>query len=271
MTETQGKFDRTPLFILGFAIISSIVTIILYLQEYTKDPEEYWFMLYRDLFSVLWSGLAIAFFFRNAALFGLKTPVGKVWLLLGIGLTTWFIGDLVYSLLEIFALDSEYPSPADYSYLLGYPFLILGILLQISQIKSTMEAKFKGIILLFIVVFLILGSIFILYPLAILPTGSEFSSEEKFFSLYYPIGDFIIGTLIMILAYRFWGGEFSKSWFILCLGFVWSAVYDLVFSYRELYGFENLGIITDHFYNAFYMIFVIGAAHLYATVKNATA
>jgi len=215
MSDIRQKNDKTPLVVFIFAVVSSILTIVLYLQEYMKDPEEYWFMLYRDLFSVLWSGLAVAFFLRNAALFGLRSSVGRVWLLLGIGVLTWFIGDLIYSLLEIFALDSEYPSPADYSYLIGYPLFIIGIILQISQIKATMEAKFKGIVVLFIVVFLVVGSVFILYPLAVMPIGDELSAQEKFFSLYYPIGDFIIGTLIMILAYRFWGGDFSKSWFIL--------------------------------------------------------
>jgi hypothetical protein len=251
------------------AISTTILAIIAYSAAYLLDPQPLWFKYVSNGMSVGWAAAAIVFFLSNMFIFGLKNRAGQVWLCLAIGLGLWFLGDLIYSIIDITQAETPYPGPADYAYIIGYPFLIFGILLQLSTVKSSLTTLEKITILSVILIYLVLGSIYVLYPLIIAPVNENLSGLEKFFSLYYPFGDLIVASLALILVFRFWGGQFSKSWLLISAGFMWSATYDLFFSYMQFLEIENYGLIMDHFYNAFYMIFAIGAAHLWASLKNA--
>ena len=96
--------------------------------------------------------------------FDLKLTVGKVWLLLSLGLLAWFIGDVIYAYYQIFLPDvAVYPSWADLFYILGYLILIPGTLLQINVAKAKLSKSEIALIAILELIFIAIVGYFVIY------------------------------------------------------------------------------------------------------------
>ena len=122
------------IFAVALIALNIIVYIISILYNLTGSP---YFTIYENTTILIASFSAMFSMFLAMGTFDLKLTVGKVWLLLSLGLLAWFIGDVIYAYYQIFLPDvAVYPSWADLFYILGYLILIPGTLLQINVAKA---------------------------------------------------------------------------------------------------------------------------------------
>ena len=96
----------------------------------------------------------------------------------------------------------------------------------------------------------------------------DFSSLQKFCSLFYPIGDLILIPGALIIVFKYKGGSFSKNWIVITLGFLVYIIADLVYVRLEWDEFEYAFMAFDHLYIASSMILAIGAIYLRNAIKK---
>lgn len=169
---------------------------------------------------------------------GFKSQLGRALSFLSLGLITWGIGQMFWSYYTIRQIaEVPYPSWADASYIVSWPFWIVGMvnLSKATGIKFGLR-HLKGKLLLFVIPTLaILASYWLLFLVA---RGGEIDtasgSLKLFFDLAYPIGDVVIltaGLLVFGLSFNYLGGKFKTSILAIVSGFVLNYLTDFTFSY----------------------------------------
>src|SRR3989344_1721796 len=88
---------------------------------------------------------------RAAKAYGLGTPHGQALALLTLGLACWLAGELAWTAFDYVLKIDPFPSVADVFYLLGYPFILIGLVKEISLAKLKLTTispavawKYKG-------------------------------------------------------------------------------------------------------------------------------
>lgn len=182
----------------------------------------------------------------------LKSAVGKAVFFLSLGTTVWSLGNFVWSFYN-FVLHTEmpYPSLADVGYTLAVPLWVLGVL-YLSRATGArfslrnMKGRAYAIILALIAAF---ASYYFLYVVA---RESSIDVEggllKVFLDFYYPIGDWVILTMSLLLfglSVKYLGGKFRVPVFITILGFVLMFAADFSFSYSTTVGTYYNGNFPD--------------------------
>ncbi len=269
------KEKKLVLFIGLAAIVTTILNIVVYWVESTTgeyslgagvyDP---WFLTFTNILTVLWSFVAMFSFFLLMKKFGPKNPSGRGWLLFTLGMICWLIGDFIWMVYEgILYIESPFPSIADIIWTVGYPLMIIGVLLLLRLTKMKLPSREKILIAVIQIIIAFLAIWFIIFPIATTPIDEFFTPDQMFYSLFYPIADLILFLTALIFAFRYRGGEFGKVWIILAFGLITMAVSDLLFSYYSAVPeLESWRFIVDHIYNGFYMILSTGALYLRSVI-----
>jgi len=272
MSEKQHKSGLQRLTIIG-AIVTMAIAIAIYTMEYLKESGggdvDAWFVYFKDLIPIVWNLVAILFVTMLLRVYGMKSAPGRVWILFILGLVAWFFGEFIWFWDEaVQGIESPFPSPADYLYIVGYFFFILGITFQLRQTKADIGKKDLQKIILFAVVLSLITIIFVIGPIIVDIIGTEYAIDEEIISFAYPILDIVLGTSAITLVLRFKGGKFSIAWLLIGIAFILMVAFDLVFTwinYSEVY---SLYYIIDHVYNSFYLLFAIGAAYFLSTIEE---
>jgi len=260
--------EKKPVLYLGIiALASLIVNILVYswagANGLDADPN---FLAYTNIVIVSWASIAAICFFLTMSSLGLKSAPGKVWLFLGLGLTFFAIGDAIYAYLTVvLQLASPFPSVADYIWTLAYPLLFIGIALQLrlAAVKLTKAEIWTVLLTLGLIMAIGVGVVYWL----VIPTLEGTTFDYIFFSLDYPLLDLILAPAVVFLALKYKGGEFSRAWAIIAVGFVLMAAFDLLFALlTDTVG--SYSLITDHLYIGQYMILAIGAIYLRSSIKG---
>lgn len=252
------------------AIGTTILSVFLYWMAYANEfIDAYEFLTYTNLVIIAWAVLSTVCFALTLSSFGLKSPPGKVWLSFTIGVACWAIGDMIYYNISVLApIPEDFPSLGDYFWTLGYVFVFLGIILQM-RLAAVKLSKNEIISVLIVAgVSVVISWIYVIWPvLAEDLLTNEYSWEYWLFSLDYPILDLILIPLAITLALKYRGGEFSKAWLIIAIGFIVTAIYDLLYTYFELLGAGYI-LYTDIIYSGYYMVLAIGALYLRSSVQS---
>jgi len=257
------------------AIIIWIANLVIYLLYWEEFGEGMEFTVLSDLLAIFWGLFATIGFVSMAKTFDFKGKAGISWLILSIGVGLWFLGDISWGIYEIaLQIDAPYPGVGDYFWLFGYIFLISGLLMQlfVVEVKSTVvEIATICCVMIFIG---IIALYFVLLPIIEMPIVEDpesldyFSVLEKTFSILYPVFDLILILLGLILIFKYRGGDYAKCWFLLSLGFMTSAIYDLFFSYYTANNIEGYDLWMDHIYLLYYMMFAIGSFYLLEKLQS---
>jgi hypothetical protein len=220
--------------------------------------------LYTDLLSdqplVYLGSLTKLLFLFLAAWFGWKCGLGfergnsirPAWLLLGTGLTLFFLGQASLAPYQLF-LDTPMPFPSigDLFFLLSYVFLILAL---VSFIRAYEKAGLPlgsagerwGIGVAVVAVCAVLGYL-VLKPIAV----ADVPALEKALNLAYPGLDFVllVPTLLLLrITLRLRGGQVGTMWLMLLTGFVLLSVGDILFAYLSALGQAHLDPLVDAMY-----------------------
>jgi len=164
------------------------------------------------------------------------------WLLIGLGLLAWALGD-VYWVIELSALEAPpFPSPADAGYIAAYPLFVAGLLLLLAprirglRASAWLDAALGAVAVTAIGATLLLGSI--------VDAMQGWTVAEQVATLAYPIGDILeLGFIAAIVVLT--GLRPGRALTIVIAALALSAGADAVFSYQDAVGTYAEGGFVD--------------------------
>jgi len=189
------------------------------------------------------------------------------WSFMSVSASLWAAGEVVWSVYEVgLGVEVPYPSLADAGFLLAVPFAIAGIRAFWSAPRGTSarwRVWFDGVIV----------------ALALISTAWAFGLREvyqsdevwstKAFDLAYPLGDVLIGT-ILILAIRRATHQQQGRMALLLAGVASYSIADSAFSYLTAEGtFGSVGSVLDTGWFAGYLMIALAAIYPEAPAKAA--
>ncbi|HEV7702504.1 MAG TPA: hypothetical protein VGO63_03645 [Candidatus Paceibacterota bacterium] len=186
---------------------------------------------------------------------GLKSSVGRALIFLSLGTALWATGNWIWTYYNFF-LNNEipYPSLADVGYVLAVPLWAFGVLSLSKATGAQFSLKRIGG-RIFLVALPIAVGIFSYYFLFVIARGSLFDWHEGIlkiiFDLAYPIGDWIILTLALLiwgLSLKYLGGRYKWPVLIVLLGFTVMFAADFSFSYMTTIDAYYNGSLADLFF-----------------------
>ncbi len=198
--------------------------------------------------------------------FGLKSNLGKMLLFLGLGMLSFWVGNIIWAYYTmILMVPVPYPSAADYAYFFIYPFLAIGVwyMMQLYQRQITTRLVFDSCVIIVVSFVIIFG--FFARP----DVSATLPFMQKFTNVYYPVSDMIISSIALIVL-RIGGGKTHPSLFIFTFGMVMMTVADLLFTYRNAVFIYWNGDISDLFYTFSAYLLSIGVVEIIASLYNST-
>ncbi len=229
-------------FVLGYYIFILIWWTYSYFFNLHENPYSF---IYQFAFGLIPLLGGIAGIIRSAKWGMFKSKVGMALFFISMGLITWGIGQMFWSLYYNWLMQIEipYPSLADVGYILSWPLWTIGTI----NLSYATGAKFslkniRGKVLLFTLpVLLISLSYYLLIIVARQGLLSDFEGGafKVFFDLAYPIGDVVILALAVLvygLSFNYIGGKFKWPIIMILVGFLVNYIVDFSFSYTTTNG-----------------------------------
>lgn len=216
-----------------------------------------------DVQEMMVVGLAAVVILRVASHLGTTTPVGRPWLLIGLGAGFYAIGDTIWTIIEV-AVGQEVPYPGipDIFYLAEYPFFAIGIIGAGLAYRHLVDVKRPAILAGAAGVVMTLGMfVGLLWPTVLKP--ADISLPEKVISTLYPVGDVLLmvtPALFVILVLRqLGGGRLSWPWFAVAAGTALIAVADSMYSWLSAYDMYASGNPVDFGWSIGHALVMFGA------------
>ncbi|TMC52131.1 MAG: hypothetical protein E6J20_12930 [Chloroflexi bacterium] len=188
------------------------------------------------------------------------------WALMGISAGLWSAGEVVWSVYEVgMRVAVPYPSFADAGFLAAVPFAVAGIRAFWSAPRGTSSrwrVWFDGVIV----------------AIALTSTAWAFglksvwlsNSSTKLLDLAYPVGDILVGT-ILILAIRRASQQQAGRMAFLLAGVAAYSISDSAFAYLNAQGaFGSVGNVVDTGWFAGFLLIALAATYPSAAPKVAT-
>ncbi len=173
---------------------------------------------------------------------GMKQSVGRQWLLLGLGVTMYAIGDICWTLFDLFLEIDPYPSIADAFYVAEYAFFLAALLLAIRAYSGLVETK-RPLIAGVLVAAVGFG---VVYAVLLQPYILSASLEElggtwgKIVSILYPVGDVVLmlapAVALALVVRQLGAGRLARPWWVVVAGALVFALIDSFFVYAEWAG-----------------------------------
>lgn len=188
----------------------------------------------------------------------------QIWGFFAVGILLWAVAEAVWAYYEvILALETPYPSAADFFWVLGYLPLYLGLTARHKTLGVTLDPRRKLTILAFVAVLALITAYFVFSPII-----SEFDPQrlaESLLNVFYPAGDLVLLIVTSLVFFAMGEGRFSLTWRFILSGFILTSVADLLFSYLSWYdlyhpnGSANVvSILVDFAYNLSYVLLSLG-------------
>jgi hypothetical protein len=187
------------------------------------------------------------------------------WALMGVSAGLWAAGEVVWSIYEVgLGVQVPYPSLADAGFLAAVPFAVAGIRAFWGDARGTSarwRVWFDGLIV----------------AIALTSTAWGFglravwysSSTTKLLDLAYPVGDILIGT-VLILAIRRASHQQKGRMALLLAGIASYSIADSAFSYLTAQGaFGSVGSVLDTGWFAGFLLIALAAIYPDAPPKTA--
>jgi diguanylate cyclase (GGDEF)-like protein len=193
---------------------------------------------------ILELGLAVMLFVGARFLRRHSSMPSGSWVIIGIAVLLYAIGDAVWAYLELGMGQRPFPSWADVFYLAYYPVFALGaIRLVFPRITALGRWNLAlDLLTIFVAAALVLWNVLIA-PVVQSSAGSPVI--EQLILWAYPLGDILLlGTLIVIIYYQSEEVELTST-FVLSAGVATMIVTDSIYSYQTLSGAYTSGTPLD--------------------------
>jgi diguanylate cyclase (GGDEF)-like protein/PAS domain S-box-containing protein len=183
-----------------------------------------------------------------ACLLRARSFTGRVrwgWVLIGLGVLSWGLGQSCWVYLETFRGDeAPFPSQADLGYL-GMVLLTPVGLLILPSAAQVIASRIRSVLDGLMVALSLLLTAWILVIQPLITEGAD-SALALYVSLAYPLGDVVILTMVvyMLAQQRRRGGDFSRL-ALVGAGIGAFAASDIGYAYLSLLGEYASGSVTD--------------------------
>jgi len=245
-----------------FLLIVSIAFFTAALATYLSGDYESFAV---QLWNLTPSLLAAACGVLTVRVYSMNNPHARAIAFMALGVFFWFLGDFIWFIFEYFLNKNPFPSIADYFYLLAYPLLLYGLIIELknNKINWTHGKMIAGFLLS------VFFGIIVLYFGVIKAYDQTESLLNNLIAISYGIGDLILiilSVVILMVAIGYQKGKLFLPWLYILIGFSLILTADILFAiYREQY--ENftslrnldLGWISGFLFIAF-GFFSIGEA-----------
>ena len=215
---------------------------------------------------------AAAFIIWAAVSIGAGEPVGRQWLFIGGGVLMFAIGDVVWTVYEVFMqVDPPYPGLSDVFYLLQYPLLCAGVVMAALAYRSLLDIKVPVMVSALITAALAVPAwIFVIQPIV---GDEEVSALEKVVSAFYPLGDLVLlfapVMFIVLVVMKLSGGLLGRPWWAVGVGLLCLAFADTVYVYLESVEKYVSGMAIDYGWMAGLVLIAVGASLMHDIQKPA--
>lgn len=220
-----------PAALVGIAL--SIAIAVLYLEPVYAALGGSTVLWIYDLSIILLALFGAALALMLARQFESGEVLRQIWLLLGIALLLWGIGEAVWAFYELVLQTDPYPSPADVVWVIGYIPLFAALALRFRSLQATPD---RWQVIVIAVVFVVLAVILAVSVFAPILGDPEVTPAEKFIGVLYPVGDLIVGTGALLIMLVLIGGTLSRPWLFIALGFIVVSAADLLYTYLDWQG-----------------------------------
>ncbi len=172
---------------------------------------------------------------------GVRQSVGRQWLLLALATTSFALGDIAWTVIELVLGLDPYPSLADLFYPLQYVFFLAAIVIAISSYRGFVDIK-RPLILGTIVAIVSATLVYmvVLRPYVFAAGADELGVAGLIVSTLYPLADVMImlapTVALALVMGQLGAGRFAWPWWIVIAGALVFAVTDSVFSYTDWAG-----------------------------------
>ena len=201
------------------------------------------------LYNAVMLGGALALIMRAATRRGDRTPL----LLIGLGLLTWALGELSYTLFYANMAHPPYPSVADGLWLAFYPLCYVGLGLLIRQrfrdvsAAAWLDGLLAGLGLAAVAAGLLLDPI-------LANTGA--SVAEVATNLAYPVGDLLL-FIVLVTAIGLSGWRPEAMWALIALSMLVSVAADTIYLFQVAEGTYREGTWLEPLWPLSSLLFVL--------------
>lgn len=251
--------------VFGF-LATALVYALIFLQVGGEDAALFW----ADVGETAIVGVMALVVIWSAFRFGRGEALRRNWLLIGMGVAMFAIGDLIWTYYEIFlGVEVPYPGLPDVFYLLEYPFVALGLTLAALAFRKLFDIRQPLAISALVVALLLAGAWVVLLGDMVLYT--ETALAERLLTAGYPIADMLLGFapafFMVLVVSRLGAGRIGWPWWWAAGGFLILAATDTAFAWLDW----NEMYRSGHFIDAGWMlghVFVGIAASLAVDVNT---
>ena len=268
--EISEKNEK--IFYLINIILMGLFTVIWLIGDILM-PEFETANIFQTIIMAIAAGIAGIFCIYLGIRYKLSTSTGKVWLLIGLGMFGWLIGDIIYSYYELYLDEPPFPSIADVFYLGAYLPLSLGFIIQTRVLEMELKNSEKimiGIIYSIICILVIITVLFL--PIQDWYGGEAIPSEELpsvIIGALYPIFDLFLLICVMVVLVKLRGGKINLAWILLIIGFLIMIFADILYNWKENVIGEALNWeIYDLLFLFSYMFISMGAFSVIALLTR---
>jgi len=177
-------------------------------------------------------GFAAAVIIWAALQFGRAEMLRRQWLLIGLGVLSYFAGDIIWAYYEaVLGQEIPFPGPPDVFYVLMFPLVAAGITLAIRSFSAVLSVR-RPLLIAAIVTVLVTAALWIpVFQPAL--ADAEMTGLAKALGILYPIGDlwllFFPALALAILLSKLAGGRVAWPWWAVVAGCVAISFADTMF------------------------------------------
>jgi diguanylate cyclase (GGDEF)-like protein len=179
---------------------------------------------------------------------------GRGWLLIGLGMLCWALGEAVWTHYEVvLSIEVPFPSLADALFLLMVPLTLVGMAARLNFRRAALRTLFDAL--------MVSGSLlFISWPTVLEPTyqaGGQ-SLFDRSIALAYPIGDIVVASMAFVLLSQT-PRQARGTWALAGTGMLGLAVADSGFVYLTAHeAYSSASIIDPGWFIGFLLIALAG-------------
>jgi two-component system cell cycle response regulator len=164
------------------------------------------------------------------------------WLMLGLGMASWALGNVYYSVYLINRNPLPIPSIADGLWLGIYPFSYIGVALLLrSRLATWRTSMWLDSVIAATAVAAVSADVVVA---TVVRSSAHLSTAASLTNLAYPIGDLVL-LAMAIGAIALEGWRADRTWFALTAGFAAFTVTDGLFAVKTANGSYQVGTIID--------------------------
>ncbi len=173
-------------------------------------------------------------------------PLRRQWTLIGLGVASFAMGDLVWTIIEdVQRRPVPYPGPADIFYVAEYFFLGVALLSAALAYGRVGGMRRAGVVAALVAV--AAGTPITLFLLRDILTDSTLALGEKLLSTFYPLADVLLLLAPAILIVTVVGrGKMAWPWWLVAAAVVLIAVSDCAYSWLEQQDMYRSGHLVDY-------------------------